>query len=739
MFKMHEVTEKPINVLLVEDDPATHRLVKRILNDKTESTKYNLEIAESLAIAEKSLQRNRFDNILLDLGLPDSSGIDTVRSIRKVNNGTPIIVLTAQTDKEISIQAIREGADYYLVKGSFLREMLTRSIRCSIERRARDRRFHDRKQEQQRDTTYRADEGTHKDMKQQKETAHIKPDGTETPPSTKPQSYEQLERVFQDLRKDHLAIFDSVPAMIWYRDKDGNILRANKYAAESVGLPVKDLIGKNYYDLFKDGADIAREKDAQVIDSGQGLFGQLREFETPQDQIRWAIVDRIPYHNSSNEIEGVIVFAQDITERKIAEDQLKLAKGELEDLTSQLEISVERANLMTQAATVADQAKSEFIANMSHEIRTPMNGIIGFSDILADEDLTEDQKNYVKTIQRSASNLLELINDILDFSKIEAGQLDTEIIKTSLTEILNDVRDSMSVLAVNKGIEFAVNCESNLPAFILTDPHRLRQCLVNLTGNAIKFTEKGHVHINTSIVETATDPMIRFDIEDTGIGISAEDRDVIFEPFSQAESGTTRKYGGTGLGLSITKKIVSILGGKIIFMSEPGEGSVFSLTIPAGIDVDTEPKCDGADTLQAEYPCGPENDKTRFEGKVLIVDDDTTSRLLLDLVLKRVGLQVENVDSAGKAIEIAVAGHFDLIVMDLHMPDMNGFEAIEIFRQKGFTVPIIAVTADVNETIESKCLQAGFNAYLPKPVLRKELYDMIAQYLPAAKPAASIS
>ncbi|HEG44734.1 MAG TPA: response regulator [Phycisphaerales bacterium] len=726
---MYNTVTETINILLVEDDPAAQRLVERILNDKSESTKYNLEIAESLAIAEKSLQKNRFDNILLDLGLPDSSGIDTVRSIRKVNSDTPIIVLSAQADKEISTQAIHEGADYYIVKGSFLREMLTRTIHCSIERRICERR-----QGQQPNTTYRMDDETHKDVEQQKETIHA-----DKNISTSITSKFELEGILQSLRKDHLAIFDSIPASVWYRDRNGNILRANKCAAESVGIPVKEVIGKNYYDLFKDGADFAREKDAQVIDSGEGLFGQLREFKTSQGQVRWAIVDRIPYRNHNDEIEGVIVFAQDITERKLAEDQLKLAKEELEDITSQLEISIERANLLAQAATVADQAKSEFMANMSHEIRTPMNSIMGFSDILADEDLTEEQHNYIKTIQNSASNLLELINDILDFSKIEAGQLDTEIIKTSLTEILDDVRDSMSVLAGNKDIEFAVNCESEVPAFVLTDPHRLRQCLANLVGNAIKFTEKGHVHVNTSLVETATGHIIRFDVEDTGIGISAEKRDIIFEPFSQADNGTTRKYGGTGLGLSITKKIAGILGGKVVFMSEPGEGSVFSLTIPAGVDVDAEPTCNSNDISETELPRGPENDKARFEGKVLIVDDDTTSRLLLDVVLKRVGLQVENVDSAGKALEIAAAEDFDLILMDLRMPDMSGFEAVDMFKKKEIAVPIIAVTAEVNETIESDCLEAGFDAYLPKPILRKELYDIIAKHLPSSKPAASVS
>ena len=729
MYKTNKSTENPINVLLVEDDPAAHRLVERILNDNSESTKYNLEIAESLATAKKSLKRNRFDNILLDLGLPDSSGVDTVRSIRKANNDVPIIVLTAQADKEISTQAIHEGADYYIVKGSFLREMLTRTIHCSIERRIRDRR-----QQQRCDTACGTDEETHKDIEQQKEA--IRADKKTSTPIT---NKFELEGILQGLRKDHLAIFDSIPASVWYRDKDGNILRANKCAAESVGMPVKEIIGKNYYDLFKDGADAAREKDAQVIDSGEGLFGQLREFKTPQSHTCWAIVDRIPYRNSDKEIEGVIVFAQDITEKKLAEDQLKLAKEELEDLAGQLEISIERANLLAQAATVADQAKSEFMANMSHEIRTPMNSIMGFTDILADEDLTEEQHNYIKTIQNSASNLLELINDILDFSKIEAGQLDTEIINTSLTEILSDVRGSMAILAENKGIEFAVNCESEVPASILTDPHRLRQCLINLTGNAIKFTEKGHVHINISLVEKENGHMIRFDVEDTGIGISAEKRDVIFEPFNQADNGTTRKYGGTGLGLSITKKIAGLLGGKIVFMSQPGEGSVFSLTIPAGVDVNVEAKCDSSDVPEVQFPHGPENDKASFKGKVLIVDDNTTSRLLLDLALKHVGLQTEDVDSAGKAIEIASDEDFDLIMMDLHMPDVNGFEALEMFQQKGVTVPVIAVTADVNDDIESECLQAGFTAYLPKPVLRKQLYKMIAQYLPAAKPASSIS
>ncbi|MHC4221366.1 MAG: PAS domain-containing sensor histidine kinase, partial [Planctomycetota bacterium] len=279
-----------------------------------------------------------------------------------------------------------------------------------------------------------------------------------------------------------------------------------------------------------------------------------------------------------------VLAINDITRRVESEKELKQAKesaekakAELEQVNIQLEDSVERANLMTQEAVVADAAKSQFLANMSHEIRTPMNAIIGFSEVLAEEQLTEEQKHHIDIIRDSAANLLQLINDILDFSKIEAGKLDIEFTDCPLEQLFAVIESLMRPSAKSKDLGFEILQCTELPGYIRTDSVRLRQCLINLINNAIKFTGSGHVYVNVWLEDVEDKPYIRFDVEDTGIGIATDKLDVIFEEFAQADGTTTRKFGGTGLGLTITKKLARLLDGELSVTSEPGKGSVFTL------------------------------------------------------------------------------------------------------------------------------------------------------------------
>ena len=247
------------------------------------------------------------------------------------------------------------------------------------------------------------------------------------------------------------------------------------------------------------------------------------------------------------------------------------------DLTvanEQLEASIVQVRQLAKKAVKADRAKSEFLANMSHEIRTPMNATIGFSDVLADEKLTDEQTDYVDTIRDSGKHLLELINDILDFSKIEAGKLDVKMTEHSLENLLARIESMMNPAAVEKNLEFEIKQDRDLPPIIRTDPDRLKQCLINLVTNAIKFTKHGHVHMKLSLEEHNNQPHIRFDVEDTGIGIAADKQEEVFKSFTQADGSTTRKYGGTGLGLTITKQLTELLGGRLTVSSEKDRGSV---------------------------------------------------------------------------------------------------------------------------------------------------------------------
>lgn len=432
--------------------------------------------------------------------------------------------------------------------------------------------------------------------------------------------------------------------------------------------------------------------------------------------------------------------------RKRAEEGLKHAKEqaekaweELEQTNLQLEDSIKRAGLLAQEAVVAGQAKSEFLANMSHEIRTPMNAIIGFSEVLAEGELTDEQRHHVAVIQESGENLLQLINDILDFTKIEAGKLDIEMVDYPLEQLLAAIESLMRPAATKKGLTFEVLQCTELPERIHTDPVRLRQCLTNLVNNAIKFTEEGHVYVNVSLQEVndkgRPEPYIRFDVEDTGIGISADKQELIFEEFMQVDGSHTRKYSGTGLGLPITKQLAYLLGGELSLTSEEGKGSVFSLTIPAGVEVKSQPlfnKYDFANRLNEERDVPSQ---VKFSGRVLVAEDSLTNQMLIKLLLEKTGLQVTTAEDGKEAVDKALSQPFELIFMDIQMPNMNGYEATKILRRKGLKTVIIALTAYAMKGDDKKCIAAGCSDYMAKPIDRKQLLQIIRKYLPSESTA----
>jgi PAS domain S-box-containing protein len=430
--------------------------------------------------------------------------------------------------------------------------------------------------------------------------------------------------------------------------------------------------------------------------------------------------------NIHGEINGRQGILYDITAKK---ELVALRQEE-----DQLRKSDENHRLMAQQALAANQAKSKFLANMSHEIRTPMNSIIGFCELLAEEKLDDKQRGYINIIRESGENLLKLINDILDLSKIEAGKVDVEICDCSLVEVISALDSLMRPRADTKGIEFAILQQGPVPAQIRTDPARLRQCLLNLVSNAVKFTDKGHVHITVSLQQVNDKPHIRFEVEDTGIGIPLDKHKAIFESFTQAHNGISRKYGGTGLGLAITKQLSLLLGGDLTLASEPGKGSTFSLTIPAGVDVESQSLLDRHSRLdrrrsfgrrRCDMPAG-----TEFSGRILVAEDSPTNQLLIKLLLEKMGLEVTTVEDGKQALDAAAAQAFDLIFMDIQMPNMDGYEATKALRCKKIETPIVALTAHAMKGDDQKCISAGCNGYLAKPIRRAELLDVLRKYLP---------
>jgi two-component system CheB/CheR fusion protein len=384
------------------------------------------------------------------------------------------------------------------------------------------------------------------------------------------------------------------------------------------------------------------------------------------------------------------------------------------------------------AAEAASRAKSEFLANMSHEIRTPMTAILGFSEIILDASVGEEVCEAARTIKRNGEHLLTIINDILDLSKIEAGRQDLETLECSPHEVLMEVVSTMQVPAEAKGLALRVEGAANVPKVVRTDPRRLRQILVNLIGNAIKFTEVGSVRVVVRMDTQATEkPALRFDVVDTGIGLSPEQLGGLFRPFCQADGSSKRRFGGTGLGLALSRRLANLLGGEITVTSTLGQGSTFSLAI-ASVKPGPKPSGDHAPlTPRVTLPQRP------LHCRILLAEDGPDNQRLIAHVLRKAGAEITVAQNGQRAVELVLAAEqagnpFDIVLMDMQMPVMDGFEATTRLRSAGLVTPIIALTAHAMVDDRQRCLDAGCNAYVGKPLDVATLLAAVARHLAAA-------
>jgi signal transduction histidine kinase/HPt (histidine-containing phosphotransfer) domain-containing protein len=383
-----------------------------------------------------------------------------------------------------------------------------------------------------------------------------------------------------------------------------------------------------------------------------------------------------------------------------------------------------------EAAEHANRAKSEFLANMSHEIRTPMTAILGFTDMMAQPDQDpHDRAECVQTVRRNALHLLELINDILDLSKIEAGRMTVEQIPVELAAMFAELVSLMRPRATEKGLGFEVTFDGCIPRTINTDPLRLRQILVNLVGNALKFTASGKIHVRIRSKAAAAGNAIYVEVIDTGIGVSPEQAARLFQPFTQAEESTTRKFGGTGLGLAISQQLAHLLGGQIDVTSEAGVGSTFTLRIDAGSFVGVEMLTNLNEAILPSTTAPHKWQTIPLKGRILLAEDGLDNQRLLSSHLQGAGAQVIVAENGRAAVDLAENGAFDLVLMDMQMPVMDGYSATTELRRKGFTKPIIALTAYAMAEDRKKCLACGCTDYLSKPIDREHLLKTVARYL----------
>ncbi|MBX3041038.1 MAG: response regulator, partial [Bdellovibrionaceae bacterium] len=521
-------------------------------------------------------------------------------------------------------------------------------------------------------------------------------------------AFERTRLELEGLRRyENLA--NAIPHMIWRTDINGWLTYSNQGWSEYTGQSNEESAGTKWHALL-DPIDLRLLLKIwlESISKNQGFEfeGRFRRYD---GEMRWHWVKAAPELNSANEITGWIGTCTDIHERKIAQGNLVDAR---------------------EMAESANRAKTYFLANMSHEIRTPLNAILGFSELLLDQTMTLDEKvESVATIRRNGHQLLRIIDEVLDISKIEAGRLEVEKTETDLLAIFHDIYSSMNLKAVGKGIGLSMAARGPIPRVIFSDGVRLKQILLNLVGNALKFTEEGHVSVDIFWEENSLQrrPKLRVEIRDSGIGLRHDQSQKLFNAFVQADPSTSRRFGGTGLGLALSRQLAKAMGGDVwLEQSTPGEGSLFILEIEAGVPDAVQMIEDFNELMDPD-----ENASMSLFGalkgvRVLLVEDAEDNQALLTKFLQGAGVQVDLAVNGLEATTKAADGHYDLVLMDIQMPLMDGYQATRILKKKGFKAPILALTAHALSEEKARCESAGCDGHLTKPIDRKTLLENVA-------------
>lgn len=518
---------------------------------------------------------------------------------------------------------------------------------------------------------------------------------------------DELERRVEDRttearkrEKQLQMITDALPTIVSEIDAQGRFLFVNEACRKWFESKSNELIGMKLEDVFGVEDFKSISKFVRLALSGKEIWFE-HEAVKGNKKIFFA-VSFIPEFNEAGEPNGFISVATDVTKHYEAKE----------------------------SAEAASKAKSAFLANMSHEIRTPLGAVLGFSDLIANQNLTpSDRSKYVAAIKRNGELLSNIISDILDISKVEADKLEVEKQSVPLVEVLTDITTMLSLQAQEKGLRLTVSSDGPIPQLISTDPLRLRQIIINVVGNAIKFTERGYVEVKIrQILDDDDQHKIAFEVRDSGNGIEASQAAKLFRPFMQADASTKRKHGGTGLGLVLSKKLANLLGGDVVLSSSQiGAGSTFTITVDPGVPAQSYAQ-DLAPKPVAHHEVTPPraNEEVALNGvKVLLVEDAPDNQMLIGRFLKVAGAEVDIANNGQEALHKAQSAQYDVLLMDLQMPIMDGYEATNALRKSGYQKPIIALTAHALKEERQRCLASGFNDHVSKPINRAVLLDSI--------------
>jgi len=657
-----------IKVLIIDDDEA----VRDSFRAHFEDSGYKAISASDGASGIKLFSLEKPDAVLLDLRMPEVNGFDVLAYIGRVSSDVPVVVVSGTGQIKDVVEALRIGAWDYILKPVEDLSMLIYRVEKSLEKVAlirENREYQKGLEEEVARRTYELNE-------------------------TNANLAETNEKLRQSEAKYRILFERTNNAVFLVNSSDGRILQCNESAQTISGFSEREIKEMRIEKLIK---FYGEEKNFLNLNSAQTVnFGEI-ELMNPSGDIRKAVLTIIPYT-----ADKYYFIAEDITEIKKVESELINAK---------------------ETAEKANQIKTQFLANMSHEIRTPMNGILGFTSLLEDSKLDNRQNEWVRIIKSSCEKLLNIINDILDVSKIENNEISLsselfnlrEIIKESSTMFLKEIED--------KRLDFKIDIEENIPQSLAGDSVRVRQIIRNLISNSVKFTEKGYIILKASLLKTDEGCLrIAISVEDSGVGIEKTQISDIFKAFTQLDMTLSKKYQGAGLGLSIVKKLVELMGGKIEVISEVNVGSKFSIEIPFKNAI--VPKkfteynflCSGACTASGK------------KYNILVVEDDTIGTFLLANLFCSGCYKLDFVSNGKKALAKVEKNYYDIIIMDIQLPDMDGTEVtkrIRAMERKISKVPIIAVTAYAMSDDEQNFIDAGMDEYIAKPIKVPKLLEAI--------------